>query len=108
MAILTGSANQASRPYIASAWSVLGAVYFHVGRIEEAEFCARNSVELGDASLGPEHPRMALYLTNYAVILKAAGRKNEAKAARKRADEILALNPTAGSGGYTVNVASLH
>jgi len=64
-------------------------------------------VELAEESLGPEHPRLGFYLANFAVILKQAGRKNEAKTARKKAGEIMDRYPAAGSGGYTINVTAL-
>jgi tetratricopeptide (TPR) repeat protein len=104
--ILCHSASPVPKPYRASALSVLGAVYFHTGRLAEAESSARQSVELADQSLGPQHPRLGLYLLNYATILKQAGHKSDAKAVQKRADEIINQYPAAGSG-YTVNVASL-
>jgi len=95
------------KPYQASALSVMGVVYFRAGRLDEAEQCARRSVDLATESLGARHPRLGLYLANYALILKTAGRKNEAKAAQKKADEIMDQSPSSGTGGYTVNVASL-
>src|ERR1035441_9318756 len=75
---------------LAAAFSVMGAVLYHAGREGDAEECARRSVELADASLGPKHPRLALYLANYAVILKHGDHKSRAKEIRKRADEIMA------------------
>lgn len=96
------------KPYLASALSVLSAVYYHVGRAVEAESYALKSVNMAQASLGPQHPRLGFYLANYAVILKTLGRKNEAKAMQKKADEILDQNPSSATRGYTVNVASLH
>lgn len=105
--ILSHTAVLIPKSYQASALNVLGAVYFHVGRLNEARQCAHRSVELATEALGAEHPRLALYLSNYALILKTAGQKNEAKAAQKHADEIMEKFPLDGSGGYTVNVASL-
>jgi tetratricopeptide (TPR) repeat protein len=106
--ILNSSPNRVTAPFQASALGVLAAVYYHAGRIEDAESCARKCVEMAEASLGAQHPRMGLYYSNYAVILKSAGRRNEAKAFQKKADEIMEQYPSTGSGGYTVNVASLH
>ena len=73
----------------------------------EAVRSARESVEVGEASLGPVHPRLGLYLANYASILRWAGHKSQAKVIQKRADEIMEQHPSHSSGGYTVNVASL-
>jgi tetratricopeptide (TPR) repeat protein len=104
--ILCHSSIPIPKPYRASALSVLGAVYYRAGRLAEAESSARQSVELADESLGPQHPRLELYLLNYASILKKAGHKSEAKAVQKRADEMMEQYPAASSR-YTVNVASV-
>jgi len=106
--ILSADASHVPTPFLASTLSVLAAVYYHAGRVEDAEPCARKCVEMAEKSLGAQHPRMGLYYSNYAVILKAAGRRNEAKAVQKKADEIREQNPSSSTGGYTVNVASLH
>jgi tetratricopeptide (TPR) repeat protein len=102
------SSGPIPKAYSASALNVLGAVYYHAGRLEEAESCARRSVDLAKVSIGPVHPRMGLYLANLAVILKAAGHRDQAKAVQKKADAILQQKPSSASGGYTVNIASLH
>jgi len=96
-----------TKPYIASVLSVLSAVYFHAGRRADAISYAHKAVEIAEASLGPQHPRLGLYLANYAYILRSGGHRNEAKAAQKRADEIVEQHPLAASRGYTVNVAAL-
>jgi tetratricopeptide (TPR) repeat protein len=105
--ILHTGSTPIPKPYLASALSVMGAIYYHAGRQEEAAEWARQSVELAEESLGPQHPRLGLYLANYATILKQSGRKNEAKAVQKKADEVMDRHPAPGSGGYTVNVAAL-
>ncbi|HUB83746.1 MAG TPA: tetratricopeptide repeat protein [Bryobacteraceae bacterium] len=105
--ILAHSTLTIPKPYVASALSVMGMVYYHAGRLDQAEEYARKSVDLAEASLGARHPRVGLYLWNYALILRTAGRKNEAKAAQKKADAILDQPPSSSSGGYTVNVDSL-
>ena len=105
--ILSSHPSHVQTPYLASALSVLTAVYYHAGRPEDAEASAKRCVEMAEASLGPKHPRMVLYYANYAVILKQNGRKDEAKVIRKKADEITEQNPSSSAGGYTVNVASL-
>jgi tetratricopeptide (TPR) repeat protein len=104
--ILQASPIAIPRPYLASALGVLGMVYHHTGRTAEAKSYARQAVDMAEASLGPQHPRLGLYLANYAAILKQAGHRSEAKAIRKRADEIRDQNPAAGTG-YTINVAAL-
>jgi tetratricopeptide (TPR) repeat protein len=105
--ILSSNPSDVQTPYLASALSVLAVVYYSAGRLEDAEASAQKCVEMAEASLGTRHPRLVLYYTNYAGILKLAGRKNEAKAFRKKAEEIMEQNPSSGTGGYTVNVASL-
>lgn len=104
---LNSNPSHVPTPYMASALSVLAAVYYRAGRLDAAQSSAQKCVEMAEASLGTRHPRMVLYYTNYAAILKLAGRKNEAKVFRKKAEEIMGQNPSSGTGGYTVNVASL-
>ena len=106
--ILSVSSKPIPKPYQASALSVLGAVYYRVGRMDEALDCAHRSVDLALASLGPHHPRLGLYYGSYASILKAAGRGDEAKAMQRKAGEIMGQSAASLAGGYTVNVASLH
>jgi len=104
--ILSKSPTPLPKPFLASAQSVRSAVFYHAGRIPEAEDCARQAVELAKASLGPDHPRLGFFLANYAVILKNEGRRSEAKAIQKEADAIQDRNPAIGAGD-TVNIASL-
>jgi hypothetical protein len=80
-------------------------VYLHAGRLADAETCARKSIDLAESMLGLEHPRLALYLDNYAEILKRMDRKPESKEVQKKAD---AIRDQLHAGGYTVNVAALH
>jgi ATP/maltotriose-dependent transcriptional regulator MalT len=105
--ILDAHSPSVPKAYLASALNVMAAVYYHTGRRDKAESCARKSVDLATSSIGPTHPRLGLYLANFAFILKSAGHKNEAKAVQKQADAILNHSPVSGSGGYTVNIASL-
>jgi len=63
--------------------SVLAAVYYHTDRLSEAEDCAHKSVELAEAAIGLQHPRLAFYLVNYATILREMSRKSEAKGFRR-------------------------
>jgi tetratricopeptide (TPR) repeat protein len=105
--ILSHSTVPVPKSYQASALCILSVVYYHAGRLDEAAECGRKSVDLASESLGMQHPRLGLYFSNYARILRAAGRKSEAKKAQKKADAILRQYPPDGTGGYTVNVASL-
>ena len=104
---LISSAKAVSKSYLASAKSVLAGVYYHVGRYDEAADAARQSIDLAEESLGPNHPRLGLYLSNYAVILKATGQKEYARVIEKKAKAINDQYPTGAAGGATVNVASL-
>lgn len=103
--ILENTDQPVSKPYRASAMTVLSVIYFRAGRLAEAQSFAQQSVDLGEESLGPYHPRLASYLDNYAYILKHADHKKEAKEVQKRADAIRDQHP--GTSGYTVNVAAL-
>jgi hypothetical protein len=83
-------------------------VYFHLGRISEAAGCARDAIELAGTALGPAHRRMAVYLNNYANILKHMHRIKEAKEYQRLAEAILAQAPGRDSdGGYTIDIAAL-
>jgi tetratricopeptide (TPR) repeat protein len=97
-----------SRAKLAAAWSTLSAVYFHVGRAEEAVSFARQAVDSTEAVLGRLHPCVARCLSNYAYILKHTGRKHEAKEIQKKADEISKKLPPSAADGNTVNIAALH
>jgi tetratricopeptide (TPR) repeat protein len=104
--ILEDTNPAVTKPYRASALTVLSAVYLRAGRLADAESCAHQSIDLAESSLGPSHPRLVLYLDNYADILRHMDRKREAKDIQKKADAIRSQLPTP-SGGYTVNIASL-
>jgi tetratricopeptide (TPR) repeat protein len=103
--ILENADQPVSKPYRASAMTVMSVIYFRAGRLAEAQSFAQQSVDLAAASLGPYHPRLAIYLDNYANVLKHADHRKEAKEVQKRADEIRDEHP--GTSGYTVNVAAL-
>jgi tetratricopeptide (TPR) repeat protein len=106
--ILRSSSESVSRTYQAATFSVLGAVYMHTGRLTEAETFARRAVEIAQAASSPDDPQLAVYLSNYANILRREDRKKDARDAQSRADAILARNSSAESlYGYTVNVAAL-
>ena len=92
---------------LAAAWSTLSAVYFHVGRAEEAVSFARQAVDWTEAVLGRNHPCVVRCLSNYAHILKHTGRKHEAKEIEKKADEISKKLPPGAADGNTVNIAAL-
>jgi hypothetical protein len=76
-----------------------------VGRLIEAEFRAREAVDLAQTASGSENPQLGLYLANYATVLRHENHKEQAKEIQKRADAILARSDT--PGGYTVNVLAM-
>jgi tetratricopeptide (TPR) repeat protein len=87
--------------YLAGAACILASVYYHLGRNADAESYARKAIELGESAFGPDHPQVASYLANYAVILKRRDRK-EAKEVQERADAIRARSTSDSLAGYTV------
>jgi tetratricopeptide (TPR) repeat protein len=105
--ILCTTTLPVAKPDLVSGYSGLSTVYFHAGRTEESVDYARKAVELAESTLGSSHPAVARCLTNYAYILKHTGRKNEAKAIEKRAEEIMKNLPGTASGGNSVNVSAL-
>lgn len=61
----------------------------------------------GEAAYGPDHPHVARDLQIYAAVLRRLKRKDEAKAAAKRADAILSQNASDNPQPHTVYVDAL-
>jgi tetratricopeptide (TPR) repeat protein len=91
----------------AGTMAALGNVYLQAGRLEEAEFYSKNAVAQAEATSGPDHLHVAWCLQNYAGVLKRLNRKDEAKAAEKRARAILGRRENHNQGLDTVNVNAL-
>jgi tetratricopeptide (TPR) repeat protein len=105
--ILTTTTLPVAKPDMVTGYSGLSTVYFHAGRLQESVSYARQAVDLAESTLGPAHPAVARCLNNYAYILKHTRRKNEAKAAEKRAEEIMKRLPATASGGNSVSISAL-
>ncbi|MEZ5356731.1 MAG: tetratricopeptide repeat protein, partial [Bryobacteraceae bacterium] len=58
------------------------------GRLEEAQALGGQAVSTAEGSFGPEHPAFKEILYAYSLVLKASGDKREAKAYRKRAEQL--------------------
>lgn len=102
---LQSASASVAEPDLAGVLNVLSVVYFHAGRTAEAESYGRQAVARAEAVLGPRHPRLGLYLANYAAILKRMGRKDQAKEMQHRADAILAQ--ISRGAGHTISVDAM-
>ena len=60
--------------------------------MKEAESLYREAIESGEEVLGPEHPHLAVYLANFANLLRDAGRTSEAEPLYERSLKILEQN----------------
>jgi tetratricopeptide (TPR) repeat protein len=94
-------------PDRASALDILGVAYAHTGRIAEAQSYSEQAVTLAEELYGPKHPILGVYLNCYADVLKQANRKSEARAVKKRADDIMAHAAQNTMGGATVAINAL-
>jgi serine/threonine protein kinase/tetratricopeptide (TPR) repeat protein len=66
-----------------------GDLHGALGDADQAERCYLNSLEVLEASVGPGHPDVAQTLKDYAELLRALERDEEAAALESRAEEIL-------------------
>ncbi len=73
----------------------LGRLLLYKGLFSSAEPLMRRTLEIDEASLGPEHPNVAVDLNNLAMLLKATNRPAQAEPLMRRALEIdvAALGP---------------
>ncbi|MEQ8763970.1 MAG: tetratricopeptide repeat protein, partial [Planctomycetota bacterium] len=81
-------------PYLAVALNDLGIAYSDVERHGDALECFTEALEIGEQTLGPTHPHLAMYLNNRAsAALNQEGSLEDAEADLSRAMEL------AGEGG---------
>jgi len=66
----------------------LATLYFDQGRYAESERLHRRSLTIRENALGPEHPKVATALENYADTLRKLGRETEAQRMETRAKAI--------------------
>ncbi len=70
--------------------SRLGSIYGKLGRFAEAEPLYKRALVIAEKGLGPEHPRVATSLENYAALLRKTNRVAEAVEMEARASLIRA------------------
>ncbi len=68
----------------------LAALYHQQGRYAKAEPLYQRSLTIREKALGPEHPRVATSLENYAALLRQTTRADEAARMEARAKVIRA------------------
>ena len=62
----------------------LAELYREQGKYEEAEPLYRRAIAIGEKVLGPEHPRLAIWLNNLALLYLALGKYGEAEPLYRR------------------------
>lgn len=68
----------------------IGMLYKRKRRYGDAETSYRAAIEAAEAALGGDHPMAGRILLDYSELLRACGRRDEARQAKRRADAILA------------------
>lgn len=71
----------------------LGLVCLRQKDYETAAQLYRRSISILEASLGVDHPHLAMALAEYGQVLRASGQRSEAKAIEKRAQSIFTQSP---------------
>lgn len=84
----------------------LSSLYSLTGHPKEAAYFAKEGLALVESVYKPDNPRVGWYLKTYAAVLRRLNRKEEAKAAEKRAEAILA-DSSGRRSRQTVNVTAL-
>jgi tetratricopeptide (TPR) repeat protein len=83
----------------------LSTLYAATGQVKEAMYFAKEGLALVEAAYQPDHPRVGWYLKSYASVLRRLHHKEEARAAERRSEAILASG--GGRARQTVNVSAL-
>ena len=79
----------ADAEFIARASNGLAQLLMHTSRFGEAEPLMRRALEIDEATLGEQHPTVAIHLNNLATLLRDTNRIEEAEPLMRRALEIL-------------------
>lgn len=82
-------------------------LFMATGDLARAESLFKQAIDLGEQSLGAEHPILGAVLSEYAVLLRRAGRRSQAGGLEKKAGEILAAFRHQNHIGHTVEAGSL-
>jgi tetratricopeptide (TPR) repeat protein len=90
-------------PTVASGLATL-AVVLSKSKPDEASRLFRESLELIETELGPDHVFAGFILVDYAWHLKALGSKREANSAKRRGERILAAHASENGRGHTVDI----
>eukprot|EP00752_Nemacystus_decipiens_P010455 g9314.t1 len=80
-----------SHPQLAKAYATLGALTEHQGKVEEADRLYLRAIEIGEKTLGPDHPDypdLATWLNKRAELLQGQGKYAEAEAFYERSQAI--------------------
>lgn len=94
-------------PDTAEIYRTLAKLRLREKRFDEAALCYEKTTEIAERALPPSHPLYAVYLGEYAALLRKLKRKDEAKQLEHRARMIREQNPSQMLAGATVNVHEL-
>jgi tetratricopeptide (TPR) repeat protein len=90
-----------------NAWTMLGAAYANLGRTQEAQSYVRQAISVAKSIYGEDSRRTGRLMTVGAVLLERCGQKSEAKALKKKAQQILATAARDDPRRFTVDVNAL-
>jgi hypothetical protein len=106
MRILDGIADPPP-PALVGALSAVGALYALSDRLTEAEVSLSRALEIAGSSYGPESPRTARVMQDYAAVLRRLKRKREASQLEKQAEKVLADSARQNGLDHIVDVSAL-
>jgi tetratricopeptide (TPR) repeat protein len=101
------NAQAEANPTLINAWILLAASYANTGRVQAAEGYARRAISASQSIYGEDSDRAGKLMGAGAVVLQRCGDKAEAKALRRKADQILANAYHADPRRFTVDVNAL-
>jgi len=93
-------------PLLARIQNNLGDTYAALGLRDQADAAFRQSIQIAEAHLGPEHRQYGVMLHNYAGFLRDCGRKSEAKVLEARSRTALQQSARRNGAGMTVDVSA--
>jgi tetratricopeptide (TPR) repeat protein len=88
---------------LVAAWNNVASAYVKLGRLSEAVSTYATALSLADKVLEPEDPARSSLAANYGFLLRKLGRKAEAKAFERKANEIRDNMKRLDGSGLTVS-----
>ena len=94
-------------PSLASGLVNLGLFYTDTGKLAPAEKCFERAMQIASQSLPPDHPNLAAYKTDYALLLRKLGRRDDARKLEESAKLSRQNYARRNLLGYTVDTRQL-